>query len=78
MLPVALMGGMDRSKLNIGTYYLKPYAQTERHVKEAKDCGIDFFICIDAQEDGSEIELLNLFQKSNCSICFRNTASVLS
>lgn len=63
LLPIALMGGMDRSKLNIGTYYLKPYAQTERHVREAKDCGIDFFICIDAQEDGSEINLLNLFQK---------------
>ena len=42
--PLALVAGMDRTKLNVGAYYLKPYAQTEKHVKDAKECGIDFFV----------------------------------
>ena len=32
-------GRMDRSKLNIGTYYLQPYAQTEAHVRELMASG---------------------------------------
>ena len=35
---------MDRAKLNIGTYCLKPYARTEAHIKDIADCGIDFVI----------------------------------
>ncbi len=35
---------MDRSRLNIGTYCLKPYARTEAHIKDIADCGIDFVI----------------------------------
>ena len=57
------MGGMDRSRLNIGTYYLKEYAQTERHVKEAKECGIDFFTHIAATTNHSERAVLDLFEK---------------
>ena len=63
VLPLALVGGMDRSKLNIGAYYLKPYAQTERHVKDAKECGIDFFVCLEATTNNSEIVALDLFAK---------------
>jgi len=29
---------MDRAKLQTGTYYLHPVAQTEAHVKAMKDC----------------------------------------
>lgn len=36
----------DDTKLNIGTYYLAPYARTETHVRDAAECGIDFFINI--------------------------------
>lgn len=36
---------MDRSKLNIGTYFLKPYAVNDENVREAGLCGIDFFVC---------------------------------
>lgn len=61
--PLALVAGMDRTRLNIGTYYLKSYAQTEKHVKDAKECGIDFFVCIDAMKDHFEIAVLDLFQK---------------
>ena len=41
---------MDRKRLNIGTYHLKPYARTEQHVKDLADCGIDFVICMDYDE----------------------------
>ncbi len=32
----------DRSRLLIGTYCIAPYAMDEAHVKDMKDCGIDF------------------------------------
>ncbi len=37
---------MDRSKLNLGAYYLKPYACTEAHVKAVADCGLDLIVCM--------------------------------
>ena len=38
---------MNRSKLNIGAYFLAPYARDERHVREVKECGIDFVVCME-------------------------------
>ena len=35
---------MNRSKINIGTYYLAPYAYSEEHVKELAECGIDMVV----------------------------------
>ena len=35
---------MDRTKINIGTYYLAAYASTEEHVKELAECGIDMVV----------------------------------
>lgn len=49
---------MDRSKLNIGTYHLKPYACTEENVKALADCNVDFVVCM--QDDKAT---LDLFQK---------------
>ncbi len=37
---------MNRSRLNIGAYYLQPYARTEDHVREMAECGIDFIVCM--------------------------------
>ena len=37
---------MDRSRLNIGAYILQPYARTERHIRDVRDCGIDFIVCM--------------------------------
>ena len=37
---------MDRTKLQIGAYILQPYARTERHIREIKECGVDFSVCI--------------------------------
>lgn len=51
---------MDRKKLNIGAYYLKPYAQTEQHVKEVKECGIDFIVSLDYN-----LQTLDWFEKYN-------------
>ena len=49
---------MDRSRLNIGTYILKPYARTEKHVKDLADCGIDFVVCAEY-----DVPMLDLFEK---------------
>ena len=49
---------MDRSRLNIGAYHLRPYARTEAHVKDVADCGIDFVVCMD-----NDRPALDLFHK---------------
>ena len=49
---------MDRSRLNIGAYILQPYARTERHIREIKECGIDFIVCM-----GDDRPALDLFAK---------------
>jgi len=51
-------GRMDRTKLNIGTYFLQPYARTENHVRELKECGIDFVTCME-----NDRATLDLFSK---------------
>lgn len=52
------MGRMDRSKLNIGVYYLAPYARTEAHIRELSECGVD--MVVNVQHD---IRVLDLFHK---------------
>ncbi len=47
---------MDRNKLNIGTCILSPYARTEAHIRDLKDCGIDFVVAVDCDRD-----MLDLF-----------------
>ena len=49
---------MDRNRLNIGVYHLRPYARTEAHVKDLAKCGVDFVICMD-----SDRAALDLFHK---------------
>ncbi len=49
---------MDRSRLNIGAYILKPYARSEQHIKDIADCGIDFMTCVDYDKG-----MLDLFKK---------------
>lgn len=49
---------MDRNRLNIGAYILRPYARTEAHVKDVADCGIDFIVCMD-----NDRPTLDLFHK---------------
>lgn len=49
---------MDRTRLNIGVYHLRPYARTEAHVKDVADCGIDFVVCMD-----NDRPALDLFHK---------------
>lgn len=36
----------NNKNINIGTYYLAPYARTDNHIKAAAECGIDFFVNI--------------------------------
>ena len=49
---------MDRSRLNLGVYHLRPYARTEAHIKDLADCGIDFVVCMD-----NDRPALDLFHK---------------
>ncbi len=49
---------MNRSRLNIGAYYLQPYARTEDHIREMVDCGIDFIVCM-----SNDRPALDLFHK---------------
>ncbi len=49
---------MDRSRLNLGAYYLRPYARTEQHIKDVKDCGLDFIVSM-----SSDRPTLDLFYK---------------
>lgn len=49
---------MDRSRLNIGVYHLRDYARTEQHVKDLRDCGVDFVICLPDDKP-----TLDLFEK---------------
>ncbi|MBQ7910989.1 MAG: hypothetical protein IJ363_09420 [Clostridia bacterium] len=49
---------MDKNRLNIGVYHLKPYARTEAHIKDLADCGIDFVVCMD-----NDRPALDLFHK---------------
>ncbi len=51
-------GRMDRGRMNIGVYHLRPYARTEAHIKDLADCGVDFVICMD-----NDRPALDLFQK---------------
>ena len=51
-------GRIDRSRMNIGVYHLRPYARTEAHIKDLADCGIDFVICMD-----NDRPALDLFSK---------------
>ena len=51
----------DRSRLNIGTYCIAEYAREDRHVREMKECGIDFLTA--APKD------------KNCLTTAKNTAS---
>jgi len=49
---------MDRSKLNIGAYFLGEYARSEAHIADVKKCGIDFIVCM-----GNDRDALDLFEK---------------
>lgn len=49
---------LDRTRLNIGAYILQPYARTEKHIKEIRECGIDMIV-----DMGYDMKTLDLFYK---------------
>lgn len=49
---------MDSSRIQIGTYYLQPYARTEGHIQDLAACGIDFVIGMNR-----DAKTLDLFAK---------------
>ncbi len=50
---------MDRSKLNIGTYVLQPYARTEEHIRDLAECGINLIFGMDY--DRKTLDLLEKY-----------------
>ena len=50
---------MPRGRLLVGTYILQPYAQTEEHIRELKECGIDFVTCLVPKDR----RVLDLFER---------------
>ena len=50
---------MDRKKINIGTYYLAPYASTEEHVKDLAECGIDMIV--NMRNDKAALDLFSKY-----------------
>ena len=49
---------MDRTKLNLGAYYLEEYARSEEHIRDLRDSGLDFIVGMDYDK-----EALDLFAK---------------
>ena len=56
-------GGLDRTRFQIGAYRLRPYAQTEEHVRDIRDCGIDFVAGISSATLEERMRVLDLFDK---------------
>lgn len=50
---------MNRSRLNMGVYHLRPYARTEKHIRELADCGVDFVLCM--ENDRPTLDLFNKY-----------------
>ena len=55
---------MNRNRLNIGAYILRPYARTEKHIRQIKECGLDFIVCMD-----NDRKALDLFSKYGLGAC---------
>ena len=51
---------MPTGKLVIGAYILQPYAQTEQHIKELAECGIELIVCL-APKDRTVLDLLEKY-----------------
>ncbi|MBQ3870935.1 MAG: hypothetical protein II777_10335 [Clostridia bacterium] len=51
---------MPKDKLVIGAYILQPYAQTKRHIKELRDCGIELIVCF-RPKDRETLDLLEKY-----------------
>ncbi len=47
-------------RLLLGAYILQPYAQTEKHIKELSECGIEMIVCF-APKDRSVLDLLEKY-----------------
>ena len=52
------MNTMDRSRFQVGTYSLQPYARTEKHIRELAQCGINFVVGVP-----NDRQTLDLFAK---------------
>ncbi len=61
-------GRMDRTRFQIGTYYLRPQAQDEAHIKAMHECGIDFVYGIQPHQR----KALDLFAKYGMGVVLKD------
>ena len=47
-------------RLILGAYILQPYAQTEKHIKELSECGVELIVCFNPK-DRSVLDLLEKY-----------------
>lgn len=64
--------GMDRRKLNIGAYCLDFQAQSEKHIREISECGLDFMTCVTIDKRTA----LDYCQKYNVGVIQHNILPV--
>ena len=51
---------IPNDKLILGAYILKPYAQTEQHIKELAECGVKLIVCF-APKNREVLDLLSKY-----------------
>lgn len=51
---------ISHDKLVIGAYILQPYAQTEAHIKDLAECGVELVVCL-CPKDRSVLDLLHKY-----------------
>ena len=65
---ISAFGRMDRTRFQIGTYYLRPQAQDEAHIKAMHECGIDFVYGIQPHQRRA----LDLFAKNGMGVILKD------
>ena len=51
----AAQGGMDRTRLNVGAYFLSDWIFTEQRAKEFADCNLDFVVLMQNRRDHLDV-----------------------
>ena len=64
-LAFAALATAEAEDFQIGVYCLKPYARTEQHIKDLRDCHVDFVYGIEY----TDRKTLDLFGPHYASVC---------
>ena len=56
---------LDRSRFQIGAYRLQTWAQTEEHIRDIRDCGLDYITGVLSKSEKERRRVFALFDKYN-------------